>query len=79
MKSPKQLGLETEIRSRLDGSALKAADILLEDQEIQQLQEYANVVSIKRLGYNDHGPVHMRRRAQRPRHGRAHARGRTSR
>jgi metal-dependent HD superfamily phosphatase/phosphodiesterase len=30
------------------------------DAEIQALQEYANTVSIKRLGYNDHGPVHMR-------------------
>ncbi|HVP19696.1 MAG TPA: phosphohydrolase [Spirochaetia bacterium] len=60
MKSPKQTSLENEIRSRLSGLARTAADILLEDQEIQHLQEYANVVSIKRLGYNDHGPVHMR-------------------
>jgi metal-dependent HD superfamily phosphatase/phosphodiesterase len=27
------------------------------------MQEYANVVSIKRLGFNDHGPVHMRKAA----------------
>jgi hypothetical protein len=60
MKSPKQIGLENEIRSRLTGIAHAAADILMDDQEIQHLQEYANVVSIKRLGYNDHGPVHMR-------------------
>jgi metal-dependent HD superfamily phosphatase/phosphodiesterase len=60
MKSPKQIGLENEIRGRLSGVARTAADILLDDQEIQHLQEYANVVSIKRLGYNDHGPVHMR-------------------
>jgi hypothetical protein len=60
MKSPKQVGLENEIRSRLSGIPRAAADILLEDQEIQHLQEYSNVVSIKRLGYNDHGPVHMR-------------------
>jgi len=60
MKSPKQIGLENEIRGRLRGIARTAADILLDDQEIQHLQEYANVVSIKRLGYNDHGPVHMR-------------------
>lgn len=33
---------------------------LLEDPEIHAMQEYANTVSIKRLGYNDHGPVHMR-------------------
>jgi len=60
MKSPKQMGLENEIRSRLAGTARAAADLLMDDQEIQHLQEYANVVSIKRLGYNDHGPVHMR-------------------
>ena len=60
MKSPKQIGLENEIRSRVSGLARNAADILMDDAEIQHLQEYANVVSIKRLGYNDHGPVHMR-------------------
>ena len=60
MKSPKQLAVETEIRSRVKGLPRKAADILLDDPEIQPLQEYANVVSIKRLGFNDHGPVHMR-------------------
>jgi metal-dependent HD superfamily phosphatase/phosphodiesterase len=40
--------------------ALIAAKLLMEDSEIQAMQEYANTVSIKRLGYNDHGPVHMR-------------------
>jgi metal-dependent HD superfamily phosphatase/phosphodiesterase len=30
------------------------------DRETHFLQEYANAVSIGRLGYNDHGPVHMR-------------------
>lgn len=60
MKSPKQIALENEIRSRVSGVARTAADILMDDQEVQHLQEYANVVSIKRLGYNDHGPVHMR-------------------
>jgi metal-dependent HD superfamily phosphatase/phosphodiesterase len=42
------------------GAAIKAAQIIMGDDEIQSLQEYANTVSIKRLGYNDHGPVHMR-------------------
>ena len=60
MKSPKQLGLDSEIRGRMVGVAQKAAAILLDDPEVQHLQEYANVVSIKRLGFNDHGPVHMR-------------------
>jgi metal-dependent HD superfamily phosphatase/phosphodiesterase len=60
MKSPKQLGVEGKIRARLKGLSRTAADILLDDEEVQALQEYANVVSIKRLGFNDHGPVHMR-------------------
>ncbi|MDR0486890.1 MAG: phosphohydrolase [Treponema sp.] len=34
--------------------------LLLDDEEIQAAQEYANTVSIVRLGLNDHGPVHMR-------------------
>ena len=33
---------------------------LFADEELQEMQEYANNVSIRRLGYNDHGPVHMR-------------------
>jgi metal-dependent HD superfamily phosphatase/phosphodiesterase len=64
MKSPKQLGLDAAIVKSLSAPGLitaqKAAKILLADEEIQSLQEYANTVSIKRLGYNDHGPVHMR-------------------
>jgi metal-dependent HD superfamily phosphatase/phosphodiesterase len=39
---------------------MKGIKLLLEDEEIQAVQEYANTVSIVRLGYNDHGPVHMR-------------------
>lgn len=35
--------------------------MLLQDKEIQALQDYGNTVAIKRLGYNDHGPVHMRK------------------
>lgn len=60
-KSIKQKQLEERILSLLSGKALKATELLFEDPEIQALQEYANIVSIKRLGYNDHGPVHMRK------------------
>jgi metal-dependent HD superfamily phosphatase/phosphodiesterase len=45
---------------KLSGKALKAARAILEDEEVRSLQEYANIVSIVRLHYNDHGPVHMR-------------------
>jgi len=44
----------------LSGRAEQALAILLHDEELQAAQEYANTVSIVRLGYNDHGPVHMR-------------------
>ena len=44
----------------LSGKAELALEILLHDEELQAAQEYANTVSIVRLGYNDHGPVHMR-------------------
>ncbi len=65
MRSPKEIALDQKIIdavARLDqtGRVTEAARLILKDDEIQSLQEYANIVSIKRLGYNDHGPVHMR-------------------
>ena len=65
MRSPKELSLDNKIIETLNalippGTAFRAAQLLMEDEEIQCLQEYANTVSIKRLGFNDHGPVHMR-------------------
>lgn len=59
MKSKKQIDLEKTVLKRLQGKSLELFKILLEDEEIHYLQEYANTVSIKRLQYNDHGPVHM--------------------
>ncbi len=59
-KSVKQQNLEARILKLLSGKALKTAELIFNDPELQAVQEYANIVSIKRLGYNDHGPVHMR-------------------
>ena len=59
MKSQKEIALDRVILSMADGRAKKVAAIMLNDPEIQALQEYANSVSIRRLGFNDHGPVHM--------------------
>jgi len=62
MKSPKEMTLEQHLLSMLTpqekSHALGLA--LINDEQVQSLQEYANEVAIKRLGYNDHGPVHMR-------------------
>ncbi len=63
MKSSKQISLEKKILYRLEGNTKLAAEWIFKNKEIQHLQDYANVVSIKRLGYNDHGPVHMRKAA----------------
>ncbi|MCL2139263.1 MAG: phosphohydrolase, partial [Treponema sp.] len=45
---------------RLSGKAETSIRLLLDDEEVQLSQEYANTVSIVRLGFNDHGPVHMK-------------------
>jgi metal-dependent HD superfamily phosphatase/phosphodiesterase len=65
MRSPKEIALDNKIIESvaalgLSGKAAEMAKRALGDEEIRTLQEYANTVSIKRLGYNDHGPVHMR-------------------
>ena len=61
MKSPKEVALDTRILELVPADLRAVTEQLLHDPEIQALQDYANVVSIKRLGYNDHGPVHMRK------------------
>ena len=65
MKSSKEVSIDNNLIEmveafNLSGTALKGLNLLLENREIQALQEFANTVSIIRLGYNDHGPVHMR-------------------
>ena len=59
-KSVKQEQLEKKILKRLSGISKAVAEYIFVDEEIQILHDYANIVSIKRLGFNDHGPVHMR-------------------
>jgi metal-dependent HD superfamily phosphatase/phosphodiesterase len=65
MRSQKEITLDTRIIEaltglHLSGKAVEVAKRVIEDEEIQAIQEYANTVSIRRLHYNDHGPVHMR-------------------
>lgn len=62
MKSPKEISIETKILNKIRKypDCTKLAQYLMDDVELQEMQDYANNVSIKRLGFNDHGPVHMR-------------------
>lgn len=59
-KSPKEEALDRRLVRDLKGPALKAARILIADPEVKHMQDYANTVSIRRLHFNDHGPVHMK-------------------
>jgi len=65
MKSSKEKSIDQKLTDfveslNLSGKALSVLKLLLTDKEIKSAQEYANTVSITRLGFNDHGPVHMR-------------------
>jgi len=62
MKSVKEVATESKIQDKLKNNpvCLEMVKYLFADAELQEMQEYANNVSIRRLGFNDHGPVHMR-------------------
>ncbi len=62
MKSVKEIAIENKILERLKKYPVccELTKSIFDDVELQEMQDYANNVSIKRLGYNDHGPVHMR-------------------
>lgn len=69
MKSPKEEIVESKIIKTVDeivskhigGDTLprQLIDLLLSNAELKSIQDYANTVSITRIGLNDHGPVHM--------------------
>lgn len=69
-KSQKEITLDSKIM-KFVGNIVERSDDrddlpnkvikeLLENEEIKAIQDYANTVSITRLGLNDHGPVHMK-------------------
>jgi metal-dependent HD superfamily phosphatase/phosphodiesterase len=62
MKSPKEHTLDRLLLGLLDkdNPSYRLASLLVADPEVEAIQDFANSVSIKRLNYNDHGPVHMR-------------------
>jgi len=62
VKSPKEHSLERRFLALFESgsTSAKLAKALTDDVEIQAVQDYGNSVSIKRMGFNDHGPVHMR-------------------
>lgn len=58
--SPKQSRLDEKLMDLALPQSKALMEYMLSDPETAALQNYANTVSIKRLGFNDHGPVHMR-------------------
>lgn len=69
-KSPKEQYVEKQIRDLVtrmvsettgdDDLPLRLWNLILDDADMKAIQDYANTVSITRLGLNDHGPVHMK-------------------
>jgi metal-dependent HD superfamily phosphatase/phosphodiesterase len=65
MRTPRENSLDAKIidaieKLDLSGNALDGVKLVMMDEEVQAIQDYANTVSIVRLSFNDHGPVHMR-------------------
>lgn len=70
MKSPKEIATENRILQLInaiidkdpqkDNLPLRIYNELITNAEVKSLQDYANDVSIVRIGLNDHGPVHMK-------------------
>ncbi|MDA1027961.1 MAG: phosphohydrolase [Bacteroidetes bacterium] len=58
--TPKEEQLNRVLLERTSGKTHMLLERLLADEEINLYHSYANVVSVRRLGYNDHGPVHAR-------------------
>ena len=71
MKSQKELAVEEKVLTltgEMTESILKGDDLpkrlirlLLADNELKSIHDYANTVSISRIGLNDHGPVHAKK------------------
>ena len=69
-KSPKEIQVEEKIthwvtkivagQTSGDDLPIRLWNHLRNNQEVAAIQDYANMVSIRRLGLNDHGPVHMK-------------------
>ena len=58
--SPKEERLNKVLIERSTGRVHDLLEGLLADQELHLYHSYGNAVSVRRLGYNDHGPVHAR-------------------
>ena len=59
-ESSKQEELDRVLLERMEGPVRTLLEHLIDDPSIHHYHSYANVVSVRRLGYNDHGPVHAR-------------------
>lgn len=57
---PKQRELNAALLRRASGKAAEMLQRLVVDREVDAYLSYANVVAVRRLGFNDHGPIHAR-------------------
>lgn len=60
-KSRVERDLDKQLREVAPSGKLgRVVSAMIDDPLVACIQNYANVVAIQRLGYNDHGPVHAR-------------------
>lgn len=59
-KSPKEAQIEKALLGKTEGKVNELLQMLFTHEEVYLYHSYANSVSVRRLGYNDHGPVHAR-------------------
>jgi len=59
-KSKLEQNLDDELLRRTSGRCQQALRYLINHKALEQLMQFCNVVSIERLGMNDHGRVHTK-------------------
>ena len=59
-KSEFELKLEQELLRKTTDKSKQAVEFLMANKPLEQLMGFCNVVSVERLGYNDHGRVHAK-------------------
>ncbi len=59
-KSEFEKKLDQELLEKTSGPSRRAVEYLLRDKALEALMGFCNVVSIERMGFNDHGRVHAK-------------------
>ena len=59
-KSKFEEQIDLQLLKNSSGKSKKALEFLIANKPLEQLMQFCNIVSIERLGFNDHGRVHTK-------------------